>query len=531
VVSSNEVEGPQNQNELRGKPPEWFEVMLASIGDAVIATDTNSRITYLNRIAEEMSGWSAGEAQGKPLAQVFRLINENTGRAADDPVTAVLKSGQVLGLPSHSALVRRNNDSISVEDSVAPIRDTSGTILGAVIVFRDVTSKRQIERTLRESKDKLQAADQRKDEFLATLAHELRNPLAPIRQAALIGKSSISIDTQTRWCFDLIERQSNHMALLLDDLLDISLITRDTLALRSEMIELSAVVDAAVETARPAIEAKGHVLSVELPPERIHFAADPMRLGQVLSNLLTNAAKYTPPGGRIELRATRAGDTLGISVTDNGIGIEPRALESVFDMFSQAQPLQYRSGGGLGIGLYLARGLLRLHHGTIMARSAGPGRGSEFVVNLPIRVWRDDSPSAQFDFPAGTHGPQRVLIADDNRDAADSLAVLVRLEGHEVTVVYDGEDALAAINTTKPQIAVLDIGMPRMSGYEVARQVRAGIIGPAVTLIAVTGWGQHKDKMQALGAGFNHHLTKPVETGRLLELLRLNRYVAPSASA
>lgn len=516
-----EQKSPQGQNDPVGKPPQWFEIVLGSIGDAVIATDTQSRVTYLNPVAEAMSGWSATEAQGKPIGEVFRLINEDTGQAVDDPVAAVLRSGKTLGLPWHSALVRRNDIAIAVEDSVAVIRDAAGIISGAVLVFRDVTEKRLAERALRESKDRLLAADQRKDEFLATLAHELRNPLAPIRQAAQIGKSSAA-DTQNGWCFDLIERQSRHMALLLDDLLDISLITRDTLALRTEMVELAAVIDAAVETARPAIDARGHALSVDLPPERIDFAADSLRLEQVLSNLLTNASKYTLPGGRIELRATRAANTLTICVTDNGIGIEARALESVFDMFSQAQPLQYRSGGGLGIGLYLARALLRLHHGTIAAQSAGPGQGSQFIVQLPIRVLSEESSIAHVDLPTRTSAPRRVLIADDNRDAADSLAVLARMEGHEVTVVYDGEEALTTINTTKPQIAVLDIGMPRLSGYEIARQVRGGPLGTQVTLIAVTGWGQHKDKQQALAAGFNHHLTKPVEAERLMELFRLD---------
>ena len=252
---TGELKRPQGENDLVTKPPQWFEIVLASIGDAVIATDTQSRVTYLNPVAEAMSGWSASEAQGKPIGEVFRLINEDTGKAVDDPVAAVLRSGKTLGLPWHSALVRRNDVAIAVEDSVAVIRDAAGIISGAVLVFRDVTEKRLGERALRESKDRLLAADQRKDEFLATLAHELRNPLAPIRQAAQIGKSSAA-DTQNGWCFDLIERQSRHMALLLDDLLDISLITRDTLALRTGMIELAAVVDAAVETARPAINAR-----------------------------------------------------------------------------------------------------------------------------------------------------------------------------------------------------------------------------------------------------------------------------------
>lgn len=310
------------------------------------------------------------------------------------------------------------------------------------------------------------------------------------------------------------------MSLLLDDLLDISRITRGTLELRTETIELAEVVQAAVEAARPTIDAKRHTFSIELPHEPVHFVADPLRLAQVLSNLLTNAGKYTDPAGQIRLRASCAADTVTISIVDTGIGLASDTIANVFEMFSQVTSSRDRSEGGLGIGLALAKGLVGLHGGQIEARSAGMGQGSEFIVRLPLR--RTSLPQQKQTIHSTSARPvtRRVLIADDNRDAAESLATLLRLDGHDVTVVHDGREALAAFSAVQPEVALLDIGMPELNGYEVARQVRQGSLGRAVTLIAVTGWGQDKDKVQALAAGFNHHFTKPIEADHLCELLR-----------
>jgi PAS domain S-box-containing protein len=376
---------------------------------------------------------------------------------------------------------------------------------------QEIAKREKAEAALRET-------DRRKDEFLATLAHELRNPLAPIRQAALISKAEGATDSQKRWSHDVISRQVHHMALLLDDLLDISRITRGTLGLRPEMTSVSAVVEAALETARPAIDAKRHTLEVVLPEEPVRLAADPLRLAQVLSNLLTNAAKYTDPEGRIRLRAFRENDTLVISVADNGVGIEPESLKDVFVMFSQVKSGHDRSEGGLGIGLALAKGLVELHGGTIEARSEG--KGSEFIVRLPIHTLELSPRKGTAAARASGATSRRILVADDNRDAAESLAMLLQLEGHEVTIVHDGREALAAFDVLRPEVAFLDIGMPELNGYEVARIVRQRPIGRAVTLIALTGWGQDADKTQALAAGFNHHFTKPVEPDRLIEVLR-----------
>ncbi len=378
----------------------------------------------------------------------------------------------------------------------------------------EIAKRERAEAALRET-------DRRKDEFLATLAHELRNPLAPIRQAAMISNTPAATEAQKRWSHGVISRQVQHMSLLLDDLLDISRITRGTLELRTEMTDLAAIVDAAVETARPSIDAKGHSFAVELPPEPIRFVCDPLRMAQVLSNLLTNAAKYTDPGGSIRLLAWADDDTVMIVVTDTGVGIPPEALSRVFSMFSQVKEKRDRSEGGLGIGLSLARGLVELHGGSIEVHSGGEDRGSEFTVRLPRRTITVDEESSLIEPTERKLVRRRVLIADDNRDAAESLAVLLRLEGHDVTVVYDGPEALATFSTLLPEVALLDIGMPGLSGYEVARRVRQGSLGRAVTLIAVTGWGQETDKAEALAAGFNHHFTKPIRPDRLIDLLRV----------
>ena len=382
-------------------------------------------------------------------------------------------------------------------------------------------AQREIEAELRQQRD-WRDADRRKDEFLATLAHELRNPLAPIRQAALISKAPTATDAQKRWSHDVIDRQVQHMSLLLDDLLDISRVTRGTLALRMQATELATVIESAVETARPTIDMKRHALSVDIPPEPVHFTADPLRVAQVLSNLLTNAAKYTDPEGQIRVAACCVGEDVVISVADSGIGISAAALPRVFNMFSQVHSTTDRSEGGLGIGLSLARGLIELHGGTIDASSAGLGCGSEFTVRLPRRVAAGKSHSADAP-PAAPRParPRRILVADDNRDSAETLAALLRMEGHEVTSVHDGPVALSVFAELRPDVALLDIGMPGLTGYEVARKMRQSAVKGPLTLIAITGWGQDIDKERAFAAGFDHHLTKPVDPQRLVELLKI----------
>jgi CheY-like chemotaxis protein len=318
-----------------------------------------------------------------------------------------------------------------------------------------------------------------------------------------------------------MERQVGQMVRLVDDLLDISRITRGKLQLRKEWIELAAAIQSAVEAARPAIDTQAHQFSVTLPPDPIYLDGDPIRLAQVFSNLLNNAAKYTGKGGHIWLTAERQDGEAVVSVRDTGIGIAAEHLAHVFEMFSQVTPALERSQGGLGIGLALVRGLVELHGGSVEARSPGPGRGSDFSVRLP--VVKTPVQSRQESSAGGEKadaGPKhRILVVDDNRDAADSLALMLRLAGHDTRTAHDGLEAVQAAATFGPGVVLLDIGMPRMNGYEAARHIRQQPWGKNIVLVALTGWGQEEDKRRTFEAGFDHHLTKPVEPAALEKLL------------
>jgi len=403
------------------------------------------------------------------------------------------------------------------------VRFRDGRPAHVIGTVQDVTGQKAIEAALR-------VADRRKDEFLATLAHELRNPLAPIRNAARILASPRLDEAALHWSRQVIQRQVTHMAWLLDDLLDVARITQGKLELRRERIALSAVIETAVEAARPLIDGKRHVLAIELPAREVEIDADPLRLAQVVSNLLTNAAKYTDAGGRIAVIARLVPPNLVISVRDNGIGISAGALRSIFEMFSQVADSLSRSEGGLGIGLALVKGLVELHGGSIEAHSEGPGCGSEFTVHLPLPDGAADAGhEAQAGAtPAPRHG-RRVLIADDNQDAADSLGMILELAGHEVRVAHGGHQALQVAAEFHPDAVLLDIGMPDLNGYETARALRATPGGADLELIALTGWGHPDDKLRAAEAGFDRHLTKPVDPAELEELLRVAEFSGQGA--
>jgi signal transduction histidine kinase/ActR/RegA family two-component response regulator len=383
----------------------------------------------------------------------------------------------------------------------------------------------------------LQRADRRKDEFLATLAHELRNPLAPIRNAVKLLELPAADERRRQWGRDVIARQVQRMALLLDDLLDVSRITRGRLQLKMDYIDLAALVGSAVETARPLIDSKRHVLQLLLPEEPIELMVDPLRLSQAIANLLTNAAKYSDPGGHITVAAALGAEDLTVSVQDDGIGLSATSIAEVFEMFSQVDSPIDRSEGGLGIGLALVKGLVALHGGTVEAQSPGVGQGCTFTIRLPAAVVHHGARSdAQLALRPDAARPQcSVLIADDNRDAADSLALLLQMSGYELHVCHGGREALALARRAHPNALVLDIGMPGMSGYELARQIRQEDWGREALLIAVTGWGQQEDRERSRAAGFDHHLTKPVDPdalqGLLADFARQREQSASSAKA
>ena len=632
---------------------EVFRVTLRSIGDAVITTDIAGCVTYINGIGESLTGWSHDEALGQPLDKVFRIVNEATRLPVENPATRALREGIVVGLANHTILIKKDGSECPIDDSAAPIRNELGYVSGCVLIFRDVTAQRLVERdkanqlitarllasivessndaiigksldgviqswnaaaehvfgytaeeavgrhislvippdriaeedriiaSLKEGKrieqyetervrndgqritvsltispikddagnvigaskivrdvsDRkrleddlrrlaadLSENDRRKNEFLATLAHELRNPLAPMSNMLEVVKRANGDGQILKQAHDTIERQLGQMVRLVDDLLDLNRITHDRLELRRSEVELSSVIQQAVEVARPLIDASRQTLTIELPDDPIYLHADRARLAQVFGNLLNNSSKYTRPQGRISLRAQRverdgSGPELVVAVTDNGAGIPPDKLESIFDMFMQVDRNTERSQDGLGIGLTLVKRLAEMHGGTIEARSAGEGQGSEFVVRLPIL----DKP-AQVDRSASNESaaskPQRrILIVDDNRDSADSLAMLLEITGNETYMAHDGVEAIEAVEKYRPEVVLLDIGLPKLDGHEVCRRVRQQVWGKDITMIALTGWGQEDDRRKSEEAGFNGHLVKPVDYDKLLEML------------
>jgi signal transduction histidine kinase/CheY-like chemotaxis protein len=362
-------------------------------------------------------------------------------------------------------------------------------------------------------------ADRRKDEFLAMLAHELRNPLAPIRNAASVLKLARHDRQACEEATGTIERQSSHLVRLIDDLLDVSRISQGKLELRKQRTELAPIIHQAVETCRPPAEAAEHELSVVLPPQPVFVDADPVRLGQTLSNLLSNACKFMGRRGRISLIVARQGDEVAISVKDNGIGISPDKLDSIFEMFSQVDQSLERSQGGLGIGLALAKRLIELHGGRIEARSEGLGKGSEFVIRLPAVFDRESAPPEKPQEESKLPDRRRILVVDDNRDSAESLAMLLRLSGNETAVAYDGEQAVEEAARQRPDVILLDIGLPRLNGYDACRRIRENQCTRDVLVIALTGWGQQEDRRKSAEAGFDGHLVKPVDHAELLKLL------------
>ena len=751
---------------------ELFRVTLRSIGDAVITTDTTGCVTYINGVAESLTGWSKADALDQPLEKVFRIVNEATRQPVENPANRVLRHGIVVGLANHTVLIRKDGSECPIDDSAAPIRDEQGHVSGCVLIFRDVTAQRLVERekenqlhtarllasivessndaiigksldgfiqswnaaaerlfgytaeqaigqhislvipldliaeeariiaslkagqriehyetervrsdgqrisvslTISPIKDgsgnvigaskivrditdrqraerdrqnfvtlvenstdfigmcdmdgmpffvnraglemvgldsidnalrtplqefffpedqemitneflpkvreignnevevrfrhfktgaarwmvykvlmlrnvanqpigyatvsqditdrkrleddlrrlavDLSETDRRKNEFLATLAHELRNPLAPMSNMLEVVKRADGDSETIRRAHDTIERQLTQMVRLVDDLLDLNRITHDRLELRRSEVELSSVIQQAVEVARPLIDTAGHNLTIDLPPEPIFLNADQTRLAQLFGNLLNNSCKYTRPNGEITLTVKRRDGEVAVTVKDNGAGIPPEKLDSIFDMFMQVDRTAEQSQGGLGIGLTLVKRLTEMHGGSIEAKSDGEGQGSEFVVRLPIVQKPEEISTAASDAPAAQSAQRRILIVDDNRDSADSLALLLKITGNKTYMAHDGLEAVELIEKHRPEVVLLDIGLPTLDGHEVCRRVREQPWGKDIVVIALTGWGQEDDRRKSEEAGFNGHLVKPVDYDKLLELL------------
>jgi PAS domain S-box-containing protein len=642
-------EGTRIANARANEQRETLQVTLRSIGDAVITTDTRGRVTYLNTVAESLTGWPPQEAIGQPLDAVFRIVNEDSRQPVESPATQALRKGIVVGLANHTILIRRDGSECPIDDSAAPIRDAHGDVTGCVLIFRDVTDQRRLqldkagqltnarllasiiessddaivsksldgtiqswnagaerlfgytaaqavgrhvsliippdriaeedriiaslkagqriehfetermraggeriqvsltispikdedgtvigaskiarditdskrtEAALRRLANDLSEADRRKNEFLAMLAHELRNPLAPISNAARALRMGSGDREAVESASEMLDRQVGQMARLVEDLLDMSRITRGKIELRPERVELAPIVHLSVEAARALYRSLNHELVVTLPPQPVYLNGDPTRLAQVIGNLLNNAAKFTDKGGHVALTVEREASLAVIRVKDNGIGIASEHLPRIFDMFAQLDTSLERSRDGLGIGLTLVRTLVEMHGGAIDVHSDGPGRGSEFVVRLPVLAGAAEEPSRPVaPARAAAVARRRLLIVDDNEDGAESLAMLLAFHGHETHKAYDGVEAIAAAERLRPDVVLLDIGLPGLNGYEACRRIREQSWGKEIFLVALTGWGTDEDRQRSREAGFDTHMVKPVDYDALLDLL------------
>jgi len=628
---------------------ELLRITLASIGDGIITTDTQGRVTYLNAISEALTGWTNADAAGQPLETVFNIVNEDTRKTVENPAMRALREGMIVGLANHTVLIARNGGEHPIDDSASPIRDEQNNIIGCVLVFRDVTARRDAEDRLRKSEERFDLAvkgsnegvwdwsiqtgdiyfsdrcmemlgyapqeagsarerwregvhpedwprirealgkhlkerapydvefrklnrhgeyrwfrsrgeavrtawgdpirmagsvsditdrkvleeqvrlrveelaenDRRKDEFLATLAHELRNPLAPLSNAMAILSASGDEPGAFKRMRELMERQLGQMVRLIDDLLDVSRISRGKIDLRLERLDIASVIQQALEICRPLSEKASHRLEIDLPAEPVYIDADPVRLAQVFCNLLGNAFKFTEPNGHIRLATTIAGKELVVSIRDSGIGIPPDRLTDIFEIFTQLDRSLERPHSGLGIGLTLVKRLISLHGGEVVALSDGLGKGSEFVVRLPLADQQAAAvePAVSRSSTSARASGKKVLVVDDNQDSANSMSILLRLAGNQVETAHDGLQALEIAASFRPQVVLLDIGMPKLNGYDAARRIRGEDWGKDALLVALTGWGQEEDRRKSREAGFDEHLVKPVDYDKLMKLL------------
>ncbi|HEV2856105.1 MAG TPA: ATP-binding protein [Thermoanaerobaculia bacterium] len=515
---------------------EGFRLLVESVQDfAVFTLDLEGRVATWNAGAERLLGYRDGEIVGHDFARFFTADDVEKGAPAQELKTA-LAQGRASDDRWH---VRKDGTYFFGNGVTTPLRDDRGVTRGFVKVMRDQTDKKRMEEELHSRAEELARADREKDEFLAVLAHELRNPLAPIFYALhlLDREPEAAVPRHARNARnahnahnarDIVERQVHRLAHLIDDLLDVNRISTGKIELRKARVLLRRIVENAVETTRPLLDARGHELTVLLPEEEVWVEADAHRLEQVLANLLNNAAKFTDDGGRIWITAERPDDHAILRVKDTGAGMPPDLIERVFDLFAQGNRSLDRPHGGLGIGLTLARRLVEMHGGTIEAHSEGVGRGSEIVVRLPVLpriATPKDEPEAPAEVP---QRPLRLLVVDDSQDTAEMMSALLSLDGHDVWTAHSGPAALEAAAAHRPDAIVLDIGLPGLDGYQVAQRLRQDPAMKGVTLIAASGYGQEADRQRAREAGFDYHLVKPVDPRRLQEILAGVRAASPA---
>ncbi len=503
LLRMRRAEEKARESELR------YRTLVEQVKDyAIFRTDVAGIITTWNEGVHRVLGYPEGEFIGLD----FRRLFTSEEVAAGVPEQELREAEKTGSGGADRWMMRRDGTRFWASGTTSALRDLAGTLVGYTKVMRDLTIQKAAEDALRD-------ADQKKDEFLALLAHELRNPLAPIRTALAIQQQQAADAEALSRAREMMARQIANMVRLIDDLLDVSRITKGKVELRREKVQLAAVVGAAVEISRPLIEAGRHELSVDLPSAAVWLDADPTRLGQVVSNLLNNAAKFTLDGGHIRLSVGVERGVAVIQVVDNGSGIAPDVLPRMWEMFAQADRTIGRSQGGLGIGLTLVRRLVEMHGGMVEAHSAGLGQGSKFTIRLPVAQEPDPDAAAFSAEPVAEESHHRILVVDDNEDGAESLATLLELYGHNVRIAHNGSAALSVAEEFRPNVILLDIGLPGMDGYEVARRLRANDAFRAARLIAMTGWGQDADRERSREAGFDLHLVKPVDPAELRKVL------------
>ena len=498
----------RRQEETLRQSEERFRVLVEGLKDcAIFMLDTDGRVTSWNSGAQRMTGYQADEIEGRHFGALYP-------QAAIDrklPEQELAMAREHGRFEDEGPRLRKDGTTFWANVVVSPLYNEEGVLMGYANVKRDLTDRKRAE--------SLEQAERRTSEFLAMLAHELRNPLAPINNALHLLELKPPADATEKWVRDVLRRQTGQITRLIDDLLDVSRITRAAIPLNRRALDACALVRAAAEGSMQWMQARGHELSIELPPnEALTVLGDEARLTQVLHKLLHNAARYTPEGGRVSIAARRENDAVVICVKDNGVGMDAGLLHSAFDLLKQGQQAAQRPQGGLGIGLTLVQRLVRLHGGTVEAHSAGPDRGSEFIVRLPAVNEAPVSEAAAAERPGAT--PRKVLVIDDNSDAANALRMLLENDGHNVRVAHDGVSGLALAREYRPEYLLLDIGLPRLNGYDIAASVRGDPELRHTTLVAITGYGQVHDRARTAAVGFDHHLTKPVEFSELQELFR-----------
>jgi len=518
----SDVQERQRQAAEIADQRELLQVTLGSIGDAVIVTDNQSRITFMNHVAETLTGWKMEEAAGKACTTVFNIINESSREMVESPVDKVLRLGVIVGLANHTLLIRKDGTEVPIDDSGAPIRDVNGEMRGVVLVFRDFSDHKNAQLKLVESRDEAERANRAKDNFLASLSHELRTPLTPIVATLAAWESSPEVPEKLRPQVQLMKRNVDLEARLIDDLLDLTRIVEGKLSLNSEIVDLHELLTATKEMYQSETQGKRLHVELRLNATRHHAFGDPARIQQIFWNILKNATKFTPQFGLIEIESKNVSEgRISIAFRDTGIGMSSETLEKLFRPFEQGADEVVRQAGGLGLGMAISQALATAQNGTIEAFSEGPGKGSTFTVYLqtaeaPARP----RSAAQVSADAEASKPRYILMVEDHPDTADVMAMLLRGSGHKVRVATTVLEAMTALEEETFDIMVSDVGLPDGTGVDLIRQVRA-IYGPDMPAIALTGFGMEEDIARTREAGFNEHLTKPVNSQKLERFIQL----------